>query len=238
MITLSQTWLPQTLTHSISGRCYTSLGSALSKLEVFAIQIHWSFHSKFKISLLHHTHHCGIWIWPFPAEFQPQLDSMKSHSDAELAGQDHAASPAPCSWEAGAEAGLQLPLNEKGSWGQRTLIRRWLKHQGSAPEPSHKMCATVPCWAKREHLAGQGWGLCCYCTGLLREEETTLIAPCPGRGCAHWLLFIPQWCEVHCKNNLFYSTALLVPVKQSKVRMLVNGPKWRLKGNWALGWNG
>lgn len=46
-----------------------ALGSGLSELERFAIQIYWSFHSKIKISLLHHTHHCGIWAPPLPAEF-------------------------------------------------------------------------------------------------------------------------------------------------------------------------
>lgn len=130
-----------------------------------------------------------------------------------------------------AEAGLQLPLNKKGSCGQRTLIRRLLKPWGSTPEHSHEMCATVPCC-----LSGRaGVGYCCYCTGPLREAEITLIALCPGRGCAHWLLFIPQWCEVHSKNNLFYSTALFMPVKQSKVRTFGQWPKMGAKRKLSSG---
>lgn len=119
-----------------------ALGNGLSKLEPFAIQIYWSFHSKFKISLLHHTHHCGIWVPPFPAEFQPQLDSMKSHSES---GDAELTQARIMRWVLRglmrsffAEVGLRLPLSEKGSCGQRTLIRRLLKPQGSAPEHSHK----------------------------------------------------------------------------------------------------
>lgn len=78
-------------------------------------------------------------------------------------------------------------------------------------------------------------GYCCYCTGPLREAEITLIALCPGRGCAHWLLFIPQWCEVHGKNNLFYSTALFMPVKQSKVRTFGQWPKMGAKRKLSSG---
>lgn len=85
------------------------------------------------------------------------------------------------------------------------------------------MCATVPCCAKWLCLAGQWWGFCCHCTGPLQEEEITLIALCPG--CSHWLLFIPQWCEVHGKNNLFYSTALLMSVKKGKVWTFGQWPK-------------
>lgn len=96
------------------------------------------------------------------------------------------------------------------------------------------MCATVPCCAKWACLAGQWWGLSCSCTGPLREEGT-LIALCPGRRWAHWLLFIPQWCEVHYENNLFYSTALLVPVNQSKVRTLGQWPKMGTKRKLSLG---
>lgn len=148
-----------------------ALGSGLSKLEWFAIQIHWSFHSKFKISLLHHTHHCGIWILPFPAEFQPQLDSMKSHSEP----RDTELTQARIMQRV--QRGLtrsllqnldfQLPLNEKGSCGQRTLLRTLLKPQVSAPGDSHKLVtSSLP---YNLCLAGRWCGFCCYCRGPMRQ---------------------------------------------------------------------
>lgn len=148
-----------------------ALGSGLSKLEWFAIQIHWSFHSKFKISLLHHTHHCGIWILPFPAEFQPQLDSMKSHSEP----RDTELTQARIMQRV--QRGLtrnllqnldfQLPLNEKGSCGQRTLLRTLLKPQVSAPGDSHKLVTSSLPYNLR--LAGRWCGFYCYCRGPMRQ---------------------------------------------------------------------
>lgn len=97
-----------------------------------------------KIQDLIATPHSSLWYlstaissWiPAPAGFNEE--SLGVRGRRVNAGQDHAVSPAWAHEKFFAEVGLRLPLSEKGSCGQRTLIRRLLKPQGSAPEHSHK----------------------------------------------------------------------------------------------------
>lgn len=179
-----------------------------------------------KIQNLIVTPHSSLWYlrtaissWiPAPAGFNEE--SLRVRGRRVNSGQDHAASPAWAHEKFVAEVGLWLPLNAKGSCGQRTLIRRLLKPQGSAPEHSHKRATGSLLYQVCPSGKGGGVGSADIAEVLWErgpEKEITLIALCPASGCAHWLVFIPKRCEVYCKSNLI-STAQLCSCVWTKAR--------------------
>lgn len=189
---LFQTWLPQTLTPRISERCYMALGSGLSELEQFAIQIYWSFHSKIKISLLHHTHHCGIWAPPLPAEFSRSWIQWR-------------VTPSP----------RTRCYRRPGSYGAFDASSREVRCRSRTSGPAEQERVLRPTGIN--YGTAEAPGLCSRSTelGELRGKWHW-----PESGCPCWLLLTPKRHEAYHKNNPISLAQLCSHINKSKLRLV------------------